>query len=198
MAEDINLLPVQGEENKAEVRQKKMIKTVSVAALVIVIAIVAVLGGVKLALAAQVSSVEKQISQHTAEIEAKSKEEYTLRALSAKLTQLSTFFASQNHYSTTLTELVKTMPTSIKATNINVDDQRVVTFMGTTSSYADLAGFYTKLLQAGASGEGQSGTYFQNPTLTTISRSEQSGEITFTMTFALAPAALVAPTGAAQ
>src|SRR5690606_25291165 len=99
-------------------------------------------------------------------------EEYTLRALSTKLSQLSTFFTQQNHYSTVLTELVKTMPNSVRATDITVNDKKEVTFIGSTGSYADLAGFYAKLRQAGAKANEDVGTYFLNPILTAISRDD--------------------------
>ena len=185
MAEDINLLPQQGEENKAEVHQRKMLNQVGSIVLAIAILVVVVLGGVKITLEQQIRSVGDEISQHEAHIQSMKAQEGVYRSLTGKLSALTTFFSAQHHYSTVLNELAKTMPASVKLTDITVLVAQDTTITGTADSYADLAGFYNKLSQAGAKNGSTVGTYFMQPQLASISRNDVSGEISFSMKFGL-------------
>ena len=185
MAEDINLLPQQGEENKAELHQRRMLNQVGSIVLAIAILLTVVLGGAKIVLEQQIRSVGAEISQHEAHIQSMKSQEGVYRSLTSKLTALAAFFGTQHHYSTVLNELAKTMPSSVKLTDITVLDTQEATITGSADSYADLAGFYNKLSQAGAAKGSTVGLYFVQPKLSSISRNDASGLITFSMKFSV-------------
>jgi Tfp pilus assembly protein PilN len=205
MAQDINLLPDQTGEDKQQLRQRKLITQVS--AVVLALTIVAVIGlfAAKLALQAQLDSLDKNIATQDQQIQAKKNEEGIYRALDAKLTNLSTFFTTQKHFSTFLSQFSKTVPDSMTVTDLSVTAANLATVNGKVSTYADLAGFYDKLRTAGPAAtmsedmdmnEASSSAmpdmsslpadpYFTNPTLLSISRDEQTGTINFSVSFTL-------------
>lgn len=205
MAQDINLLPEQAED-KSQAKQQQVIAKVSVVVLAVTIVAVAGLFAAKLALQARLNSLNNQISTQENRIQAKKTEEGIVRALDAKLTSLSSFFASQKHYSTFLTEFTKTMPSSMTLTDLAVNSKEQATISGKVATYSDLAGFYDKLLAAGpqkASNNQSSMSampdmsaattpYFASPVLTSISRDTTSDQINFTVTFSLSPQVLAA------
>jgi Tfp pilus assembly protein PilN len=203
MAQDINLLPEQSGEDKQQLKQRKLIAQVSVVVLgITIISVIALFAG-KLFMQARIDGLDKEITTQDQRIAAMKNEEGIYRSLDAKLTSLTTFFSTQKHFTTFLREFSKTVPDSMKVTDMNVTADNAATITGKVGTYADLAGFYEKLRQAGpstSSGAGQSASpsatpaavrpsapYFTQPVLMTISRDEQSGSITFTIKFGLSP-----------
>jgi Tfp pilus assembly protein PilN len=190
MAQDINLLPEQTED-QSKVKQNKLITQISVVVLAVTIVAVVGLFAAKLALQAQLNSLGQQIATQENRIQAKKNEEGVVRTIDAKLTTLSTFFASQKHYSNFLNQFTKTLPTTMTLTDLSVDTKNQATIAGKVSTYSDLAGFFDKLRTASAS-DNSSTPYFAKPTLTSISRDDSSGQIKFTVTFTLSPQVLAA------
>jgi Tfp pilus assembly protein PilN len=206
MAQDINLLPEQAGPDSQQTKQRKLVGQVSIAILSITILAVIGLFAAKLLLQARVDGLDKNIATQDQRIQAKKTEEGIYRSLDAKLTSLSTFFASQKHYSTFLDQFSKTVPNSMTLTDMSVAADNKATISGKVATYADLAGFYDKLRTASKSASGQpssasasatvnaSAAYFTSPTLVSISRDEQSGQINFSMTFTLTPLVITAGT----
>jgi cell division protein FtsL len=189
MAQDINLLPDQTGEDKQQVHQRQLITRVSVVVLVITIVIVAGLFATNLWFQSQLDGINQNIATQTKRIDDKRDAEGIYRSLDDKLTALSTFFVSQKHYSTFLNQFAKTMPASLKLTDMSVTADNKTIISGQVPTYADLAGFYDKLRTAAPAGKGTA-AYFTSPLLTTISRDDQSGTIGFSMTFTLSPQVL--------
>src|SRR5690606_2125564 len=187
MAENINLLPQQSDENTHLSRQRKMVNQVS--AIVLVMAIIAVAGlfAVKFTLDQQLNAIASDIESQSQRIEAKKNEEGIQTSLIQRIEGLKSFFGEQNHYSDFLATFNKTIPDSLSLSDMMVAQDLKVTLTGNVASYADLAGFYAKLAQSGAPAGSEVGTDFFNPLLTTISRNEDSGEIEFGLTFNINP-----------
>jgi Tfp pilus assembly protein PilN len=179
---DINLLPDQTGEDKQKLHQQQLTTKVSVIALILTIVVVAGLFGTNFWLNNQIGNTNDQIDVQANRIQQKKTDEAIIRSLDGKLTTLSTFLVSQKHYSTFLNQFVKTMPESVRLTDLSVTEANAVTITGATTSYADLAGFYDKLRQAGSDADQP---YFANPVLTAISRDAETGSITFSMAFSL-------------
>lgn len=211
MPQDINLLPEQTGEDKQQAKQQKLISQVSVVVLAITILAVVGLFATKLIIQARLDSLDKNIATQDQRIQAKKSEEGVYRALDAKLTSLSSFFATQKHFSTFLREFSKTVPDSMTVTDMLVDTKNQATITGKVSTYADLAGFYDKLRKAGEAAPMEPGMdmqssaaatadsnsqpanpFFKDPLLTSISRDDQSGAITFIISFTLSPRVLTA------
>ena len=207
MAQDINLLPEQSGEDKQKLKQRKLVTQVSVVVLVLTIVAVATLFGAKLFLQARASGLDQEIATQEQRVQAKKSEEGIYRALDAKLTSLSTFFASQRHFSNFFEQFEKTVPDSMRLTDVTVTKEGLATITGNVSNYADLAGFYEKLRMAGPMSEEHemqmaqssdsammeehvSAPYFVSPSLASISRDEQSGAINFQISFTLSPEVL--------
>lgn len=190
MADNINLLPQQSEENTQQKRQRKMVNQVSTIVLVIAIAIVVGLFSAKLVLDQQLNAIAADIQSNTQRIQAKKNEEGIQKSLIQRIHGLDAFFAQQNHYTKFLTEFNKTIPTSLSLTDMMVASDLKVTLTGNVASYADLAGFYAKLATSGAPAGSDVGTNFITPMLTTITRNEQTGQIEFGLTFNINPSLL--------
>ena len=190
MADNINLLPQQSEENTQQNRQRKMVNQVS--AIVLVLAILTVVGlfAAKFALEQQLNAIASDIQTQTDRIQAKKNEEGIQKSLIQRIRGLDAFFTQQHHYSDFLTEFNKTLPTSLSLSDMLIASDQKVTLTGSVSSYADLAGFYAKLAMSGAPSGSEVGTHFLNPMLTTISRNAETGEIEFGLTFNIDPSLL--------
>lgn len=96
------------------------------------------------------------------------------RSLAARLDAADTFLKDQNHYSAFLVELANSVPNSVTLKDVLVDDAAQASVQGTSSSYADISGFFNKLKAAG--GEAP---YFSQMSLATINREDQSKQIQF-------------------
>ena len=190
MADNINLLPQQNEESTQQVRQQKMVNQVSAVALIIAIVAVVGLFAGKFALDQQINSVNANIDGLTQRIQAKNAEEGIQQSLTSRIDNLQAFISNQNKYSDYLAALSKTVPTSLKLTDMLVTEEQEATLTGTVANYADLAGFYTKLHRSGAPSGSDEGTHFVNPMLTSISRPTGSDPIEFTLTFTISPTLL--------
>src|SRR5690606_8053916 len=75
MAENINLLPQQNDENTAQARQRRMINQISIIALVLSIVAVVVLFSGQFILGQQIKGIEEEIQTQQSRIQAKKAEE---------------------------------------------------------------------------------------------------------------------------
>lgn len=190
MADNINLLPQQKDENLRQTHQRKLINRISAAVLIVTILIVVGLFAVQFVLAQQITAVDNKIAGQTQRIEAKSTEEGIQRSLIDRLHALDGFLDSQSRHSQFLNRFEKTIPDSLRLKEMIMDEDGAVSITGAVANYSDLSGFYNKLRLSGAEPDQEVGTDFIDPLLTSVSRSEGSGTIEFGMTFDLGPSVL--------
>jgi Tfp pilus assembly protein PilN len=200
MAANINLLPSQATEGDAQSQTHKALILGST--VVLAITIIAVLGLFvgKLVIESQLNDVNNNIKTQTAHIAEKKQVEGVYRNVTAKLTSLQTFFGKQKHYSAVLAALTATLPQSMRLTDLSMVTTNDATMTGDVSSYADLSGFFTKFKSAGpvaTTATVATAPYFLHPMLVNITRNDQSGSITFTIKFSIAPT-LLSSTGGAK
>ena len=195
MPQDINLLPEQDVENKSQIKQRRLINTLSGVILgLTILTVVGLFIGDKIIIRGQLDALAKDMTVQSGRIEARKTQEGIYRSLAAKITRLDTFFTAQKHYSNFLKELSATFPQSMRLTDLTIDLTQNVTVTGSAASYADLSGFFAKLGQAGPKvATGSARPYFIAPLLTSISRNEQSGDISFALKFSLSPQVLKRP-----
>ncbi len=190
MADNINLLPQQSEENTQQNRQRKMVNQVSAIVLVVAIVVVVGLFATKLVLDQQLNAIAADIQTQTERIQTKKNEEGIQQSLIKRIHGLDAFFDQQNHFTTFLAAFNQTLPESLGLSDMLIASDLKVTLSGSVASYADLAGFYAKLTMSGARAGSEVGTNFRNPMLTTISRNDQTGEVEFGLTFNINPSLL--------
>lgn len=200
MADNINLLPQQNEANARQSRQKKLLNVVSAVILVVTIVTVIALFVVQMVLGQQLNGVEQKIAAETERIQSMKTEEGIQRSLVSRVQALDTFFNSQKHYSQFINEFNRSIPSTLRVTDLVVAEDGEVSVEGLVANYADLTGFYTMLRLSGAGADAESGTNFTNTRLISIGRDDDSGEIVFGMRFNINPALLTSsadttPTG---
>lgn len=181
MAENINLLPQQNDENTAQARQRRMINQISIIALVLSIVAVVVLFSGQFILGQQIKGIEEEIQTQQSRIQAKKAEEGIQRSLISRVEALDSFFKTQKHFSLFMDEIINSSPETLNLDDMEINEVNDVVMSGKIGSYGELAGFHAKLSMAGAPAGSTEGTYFTNPVLTSIKKDEDAGGIEFTM-----------------
>lgn len=143
----INLLP---QEQRYRIRQRKISDFISSLSVLLIILAMAFLGGVfglKMLLSSHLSNLEKQFSQINQKAKKMEAEQKKLTEFNSSLDLLSKFSEKQVPWVETLSEIARSTPSDVQITNISSDLSKApkMTIRGFASSRRSVAKFTEKL-----------------------------------------------------
>jgi Tfp pilus assembly protein PilN len=145
MVQSINLIPQEEVKEQSKEKAVRVSTILSILILVVVCAVSAYFLFVKMALNAQINSVNAELGTLRSQINSQASLEVLVRNLDKRYSTLNSILKDRVYYSALLEELAARSPAGIEVTNFDFHD-KVLNLSGTASNYQIFADFMTNLL----------------------------------------------------
>ena len=183
MAQSINLIPQEEQQEQRKVKIVKFSSVLSVAVLMVVVGISAYFWNRTSQLEAQIKSTEAEIEDKRKDITNLSEIEVAARTLDAKYLTIDEIFNERRRYSILLDELDKRIPEgtiTVNAINFAGDDLDQINLSGEGADYISISNFLDTLSNDNfpAAREGL-GSLFYDVTLNSVTLNSSSLDVTY-------------------
>lgn len=148
MHEKINLLPDSKQQRQKEGRLRKMMISGALGVMAVAVGVPLLLLTIKGAQALSLNRTQNQIDERRAEIQ-QTPDITTMLTTKDHMDSLPNLYAQRTYTTNLLDVLPKTLPTSLRLTDMEIGNGGMVTFRGLSATYNEVEKFYKALLTYG-------------------------------------------------